>query len=153
MADPNYAAGFSALGGAVSSLFGAAGAAESASSYSDAAAIADQNAKIAAQSAAIKQTQLARQIYQTVSTQKAGVAGAGFAASGSALDLLRSSASQGALAKAQATEQGIITANSYAQQAGMYRGLAGAANTSSTGQEVGGILGLVGAAASIFSLF
>jgi hypothetical protein len=44
--------------------------------------------------------QAEREMYQSLGQTKADVAGAGFAESGSALDLLRQSASQGALQQA-----------------------------------------------------
>ncbi len=128
------------IGGAVSQLFGARAATASASSYDTAASIAEQNAQLTQEATAIKETQASRQIYQTVGAQKAAVGGAGFAESGSALDLLRSSASQGALTKAILANQGAITENAYAEQAGMFRGMAEAAGTSAKGQNIGALL-------------
>lgn len=128
------------LGGAVSSLFGAQAASASASSYEQAAGIANQNAALVAQQTAIKETQASRQVYKTGSTQTAQIAGAGFATSGSALDIMRSSASEGALNKALIAQTGAISENSYAEQAGAFQGQADAAKSSSTAQTVGGIL-------------
>ena len=56
------------------------------------------------------------------------MAGAGFAESGSALDLLRDSASQGALAHAVIGQQGLITEAGYEQQRQSYQIMQGAAN-------------------------
>jgi hypothetical protein len=52
--------------------------------------------------------------------QQAAQAGAGFAASGSGLDILADSASQGALAKATLGQQGLITEAGYQEQATSY---------------------------------
>ena len=128
------------LGSAVTDLFGAQGATASAKSYDQAAAIADQNAQLTQQETAIKETQQSRQIYKTIGSQTAGVAGAGFSGGGTAGDLLRDSSSQGALAKAMTADQGAITENSYAEQAGMFRGMSAAASSSSTAQTVSGII-------------
>lgn len=144
----NYAQALGSLGGAVSDLFGAAGSRKSAGSYGEAARIADENAIIAASSTKIKETQLNRQIYQVLGTQQADVAGSGLSASGSALDLLHSSASQGELAKALAAQQGAITVNSYKEQANQFRSMADAANASSTAQTIGGVLQLAGTIAA-----
>lgn len=139
------------FGGAVSDLFGAKGSDASAQSYAGAAAIAGQNEQIAGEATKIQETQESRQIYQTIGTQKAQVGGAGFASSGTALDLLRSSASQGALVKAQTAAQGAITENSYAEQQGFYSGMQGAAQASSKGSSIGGIIQGVGGAIEIAS--
>lgn len=132
------------IGGAVTALFGASGASASADSYAGAAQIARQNALISKEATQIEQTQASRQIFQTIGKQAAGVAGAGFKASGTALDLLRSSASQGALTKAILATKGAITENSYAEQAGLYSGLSSAASSSATGQQIGGVIQAAG---------
>lgn len=137
------------IGSAVSDLFGAQGATASAKSYDEAAAIADRNAQITQQMTIIKETQQSRAINKTLGAQTAGVAGAGFAKSGTALDLMRDSASQGALTKALTADQGAITENSYAEQAGMFRSMSAAANTSATGQKVGGIIQAAGGAINL----
>ncbi len=145
------------FGGAVSSLFASRGSTAAASSYTEAAAIAEQNALLAKTATAIQETQESRQIYKVLGKQRADIGGAGFAQSGTALDLLRDSASQGALTKAMTAEQGAITENSYAAQAGMYSGLARAARSAGTGSEIGGILqaagGIENAAKGVKSLF
>lgn len=149
MADGDFESAAKDIGGAVSALFGAKGATASAGSYAEAAAIALQSAEIAKQATGVKEIQASRQINRTLGTQAAGVGGAGFAMKGTALDLLRSSASEGALTKALIAEQGMITENSYAQQAGLYSGLAGTAKSSATGQSIGGILQGAGGALSL----
>lgn len=152
-----FSTALSDLGGAVSDLFGAKGATASAGSFSQAASIAEQNAALTGQATRIRETQEARQIYRTIGGQKASVGGAGFAESGSALDLLRSSVSEGALTKAITEEQGAITENSYAEQAGQFRGMASAARSSATGQTIGGLIqgagGLLNAVSGISKAF
>lgn len=141
------AAGFSDLGGAVSNLFGAIGSAKSASSYTEAATLADQQAQIAAQSTRIQETQQQRQIYQTVSAGEAVAAGNGLTTGGSAGDILRNSAQQGALAKQLTAAQGQITQTGYEQQAGAYRGMASAAKSSSEGGFLSSAISTIGAVA------
>ena len=133
------------FGTAVNDLFQAGGNAAQANDFQSAATLATQNAQLTAASTRVQETQTARQVTQTLGTQTADVAGAGFTESGSALDLLASSASQGALAKALTNIQGAITENSYAAQAGAYSGESAAAKEASTGSTVGAIAALGGA--------
>jgi hypothetical protein len=63
----------------------------------------------------------------SLGTTKAAVAGAGFSNSGSALDLLRSSAEQGATTKAVLGQQGLITEAGYNEQQQSYTLMANAA--------------------------
>lgn len=91
-----------------------------ATSYGMAANLALLNKQYATTETAVKETQNQREIYQTISQQQAGVAGGGLAASGSALDLLRSSASQGALSQAIIGQQGLITEAGYQEQHDSY---------------------------------
>lgn len=115
------------IGGAVSDLFAsdaheakAKGLRIEAQNYDLASKFATQNEQFTETSTAIKQAQLDREIFKTIGGQAADVAGAGFAASGSALDLMRESASQGALTKAVGAEQGLITEEGYKVQAQSY---------------------------------
>lgn len=85
---------------------------------------------------------------KTTATQ----AGAGFAQSGSALDILRTSAQQGATTRAVIGQQGLITEAGYQEQSEAYQNMASAAGTainaektSETGDLIGA--GLKGAAA------
>jgi len=134
------------LGGAVSSLFAAKGAYASASSYGEASNIAEQNALLTREATKIKEQQLQRQIYQSLGATKAQVGGAGFAASGSALDILKSSASQGAITKAMVSEQGAITELSYEEQAAQFRGMQNAALSTAQGEDIGGAIQGIGGA-------
>lgn len=88
-----------------------------AGNYDLAAALARDNEAYTEQSTRVQQAQLDRQVTQAIGGQQAGVAGAGFAASGSALDLLRDSASQGALARGVLGQQGAITEAGFEEQA------------------------------------
>ena len=143
------ATGVSDLGSAVSDLFGSKAAGASASSYQEAQAIADQNAKIAAAATNTQEMQETRALQKSLGTTAADVSGAGFASSGSALDIVRDSAMEGALNKALTAEQGAITVNSYEEQAGMFGGMAEAANASGTGQLIGGVLQAAGGVLSL----
>lgn len=147
----DLATGITDIGGAISDLFGSQGSAAAATSYTEAASVAAQNEQITAEATSIKEAQQSRQIYQTIGTQKAQVGGAGFAESGTALDLLASSASQGALTKALTAEQGAITENSFSEQAGLYNGMASAATSTSNAQSVGGVLQAAGGVISLAS--
>src|SRR5205823_4486792 len=80
-----------------------------ASNYDLAAGLARQNEAYTQQSTRIQQAQLDRQVTQAIGGQQASVAGAGFASSGSALDIMRDSASQGALARGVLAQQGVIS--------------------------------------------
>jgi hypothetical protein len=136
------AATFTDLGGAVSDLFAASGDRAKAAgdraeqqNYLLAEGLANQNEKFTETSTAIKQAQETRSLTQTIGGQQADVAGAGFAESGSALDLLRDSASQGALMKAVTGEQGLITEAGYKEQAASYANMANAAGMAADAEE------------------
>jgi len=125
---------FTDIGGAVSDLFAASGYRAKAAgdvfeqqNYQLAATYADQEAQYTEWSTAIKQQQEDRTLYNSLGQTRADVAGAGFAESGSALDILRSSAQQGAQARAVTGEQGLITEAGYEEQAQSYRNMAQAA--------------------------
>jgi hypothetical protein len=149
------------IGGAVSDLFGASadkakaqGDFIEAQDYTLASQLADQNEQFTETSTAIKTAQADRNLYLTIGGQKADVAGAGFAASGSALDLLRSSASQGALNRAVLGQQGLIQEAGYKEQAQSYQNMSQAAtiagnaeNEAATGADItAGIKGIAGLA-------
>ena len=83
-----------------------------ASAYGSAADIASANARLAQIAGQVQQAQTQLQINQTIGSQRAAVAANGFAESGSALSLLRSSTQQGLL------QQQVIGINSQEQAAG-----------------------------------
>lgn len=96
----------------------------------------------------LKQTALNRQIYQTLGGARADVAANGLEQTGSAEDVMRSSAQQGSLAKSVAQLQGDIEAQSYTAKG--QEALATAASQSTSGF-FGAVGGLLGAAGAIFS--
>jgi hypothetical protein len=155
------------IGGAVSDLFAAdahrsraQGLRIEGQDYDLASGFATQNEKFTETSTAIKQAQLDRSIYQTMGGQQADVAGAGFASSGSAIDLLRDSASQGALTKAVGEQQGLITEEGYNVQAQTYTNMgnaariaAGAEDEAATASDWGAAFKGAAAVASVASIF
>lgn len=146
----DFATGAADIGGSVSALLGASGARAAAGSYGEAADIATENAALTKEATAIKLMQTEREIYKTLGAEKADTAGAGFASSGTALDLMRDSASQGALTKGALSINGAIQENAYLEQANQFRSMQKAAGTSSFGQEIGGLLQLGAGAMNIY---
>lgn len=152
------------IGGAASDLFAsfgdkakAKGDFAEATNYGLASDLATQNEKFTETSTAIKEAQQQREMMNTLGGQQADVAGAGFAASGSALDLLRDSASQGALTHAVLGQQGLITEAGYTEQAQSYKTMQQAAidagnaeNQASTFADITGAIKGVAAVASLF---
>ncbi len=141
---------FGGIGGGISSVFGALGDLSSAKGYKKAAAYSDLNAGLARESTAIQQYQQQRDLYQTIGGQQADLAGAGLGASGSALDLIRSSMAQGSLAKQLIGLQGEITATGYKAEAASYSSMASSAKKSGIGGLISGGL-KIAAAAGMFS--
>jgi hypothetical protein len=76
-----------------------------------------------------------RQSYQSMSQTKADIAGGGFAASGSGLDILASSASQGALQQSVIQQQGLITEQGYEEQAQSYLNMESAADMAASAEK------------------
>lgn len=144
---------FSNAGGAVTDLFNAFGAEQQANisaqgtrlkaagdlseadQYDLAQTLAEQNKQYTATSTNIQQSQLDRSATMQIGGEKAAQAGAGFAASGSGLDVLADSASQGALAKETLGQQGLITEAGYEEQANSYGLMASTARTTAAGEE------------------
>jgi hypothetical protein len=88
--------------------------------YDQAAAFAGQEAQYSQDSTAIQLAQKNRETTMAMGKTASEVAGAGFAASGSALDIMRSNAQQGALASAVTSEQGQIQTQGYVEQQQSY---------------------------------
>lgn len=105
-----------------------------ADNYDLASGLAEANKAYTEQSTRLQQSQTDRQIFQATGAQRAGAAGAGFAEGGSAGDLLRDSASQGALAKATLAQQGVITEAGYEEQSQSYKTLSGAARATAASE-------------------
>jgi hypothetical protein len=131
---PNPAGAFSSASAGVSDIF--AGFGDEAKQQGDileqgqylqAVQYAYEEAQATKQSTAIQEMQQSRDISKSLGQTTADVAGAGFATSGSALDLLRESASQGALQKQVTQEQGNITEMGYREQQQSYQTMAAAA--------------------------
>lgn len=123
-AGANYGQAFGSLGAGVSDLFAGLGAeSKAAGDYAEAAEYnlaadwANKEAEYTKNSTAIQEMQESREISKSLGQTTADVAGAGFATSGSAMDLLRDSAQQGALQKQVTQVQGNITMQGYEEQA------------------------------------
>lgn len=138
---------FDALGGGISTVFGAVGSLSSAKGYKKAAGFADQEARISEESTRLQQFQQQRDLYRTLGGQQADIAGAGLANSGSALDIMRSSASQGSLAKQLVGMQGAIQTSGYQAEAESYRTMASASKKSGIGGLISGGLKIASAVA------
>lgn len=100
--------------------------------YTLAARLADQNAQYTKESTDIKAFQANRDIMKTVGQQQADVAANGFANSGSALDLMRDSVTQGAITVGALRNQGAVQEAGYEEQAQSYRIMTDAANQAAT---------------------
>jgi hypothetical protein len=105
-----------------------------ASNYDAAGVLARQNEDYTAQSTRVQEAQLSRQITQTIGGQRASVAAAGFTSGGSAGDIMRDSASQGALARGVLAQQGMITEEGFDEQAKSFQTMAAAGRTTAAGE-------------------
>lgn len=154
--------GFSGLGGAVSMLYSGEGAGiqagyerKAASTLRKSADMARAAGDISAESTRIKTLQANRQIAGVIGGQQADVAGAGFSASGSALDLLADSQRQGDLTKYLLEKQGEIDTNQFEQQAMAYEASAttqeGAAEAHDKQAESSGISAAISGIAGLAS--
>lgn len=155
---------FSSAGGAVDSFFGskasaatAAGARAAAAGLRAAAGIAQNNLGIEEQSIGIKQLSASRSIFQTDSSMRANIAGNGFAEAGSAMDLLKDSATQGDLQHSLVSQQGEIDLNSIKTQVLSLNTQAdqqdAAAAAASNGSMISGVIKGVTAAAQLAMFF
>lgn len=136
----NYAGAAADLFGGAGSIFSGIAGAQSSKAAATEYGYAQQFAK---EQTTLSETLAGRQIYQTQSAARAGVAGNGFQLSGSAGDILRSNAQQGALTKGAIALQGAAQEQSYLEQ---QKG----AKAASTGGEIGGILGGIAGVAAAF---
>lgn len=150
----------SAVGGAVGDIFGGfadlskmSGLEAEASEYNLAAAYAGQEAQYSKMSTAINTAQANREMYLSLGRTSGEVAGAGIAASGSALDILRSSASQGALQSAAVQQQGLIQTAGYEEQEASYTTMANAANAAAKSESLAATGSFVGAGISALAAF
>jgi hypothetical protein len=132
---------FSDIGGGISDLFAADADRAKAQGDRFEAANYDLASKYALQEAytkestAIQGMQAERQMYSSMSQTRADIAGGGFAASGSGLDILAQSASQGALQQAVIQRQGLITEQGYEEQSQSYLNMESAANMAASAED------------------
>ena len=133
---------FGSIGGAVSDLFAAdayrmraKGNRLQAQQYELARGYSLENEQFTKTSTAIKEQQAQRSIQSALGQQATDVAAAGFEASGSALDLLRDSAAQGALTKETLGQQGLIEEAGYKEQADSYAIMAQSARLAAQADE------------------
>lgn len=154
---------FSDFGGAASDIFAGFGAQSKAKgdlleqqNYQLAAQYALKEAQYTKMSTAIQEFQQQREVTKSLGQTAADVAGAGFAASGSALDILRESAGQGALQHAVLGYQGLIQEEGYKEQAQSYENMAQAAGDAASAEKMAGtgdfITGGIKVAAGIATL-
>ena len=108
-------------------------------SYQEAAQLALQNEQYTKMSTSIQQAQEDRTVALAQGRTQSEVAGAGFSMSGSALDIMRSGAQQGALTKAVTGYQGLITEAGYAEQAQSYTNMAAAAGDAAKGSNLAAV--------------
>lgn len=106
-----------------------------ASNYDIAGNLAGENEQFSKTSTAIQQMQQLRSNEAQVGTQKADIGASGGTTGGSALDILRDSASQGAMAKAVLGQQGLITEAGYKEQQESYETMASTARTTAAGED------------------
>lgn len=105
---------------------------EAASLYGEAATLEHQNVEAEQAATSIRTTQIKRQNYQQLGGIQSQVAGGGFALSGSAQDIMRSSQEQGSLKIQSAQTQGALQEQGYNIAATGYN--AEAAQASAAGQ-------------------
>jgi len=141
---------FSSAGTAVQYLFEGFGDLKSAQAYDIAAGMARKQEQFTKEETAVKEFQTQREVFKAIGGQRADVAAAGFAAGGTALDLLRDSTAQGALAKEMVSQQGLITEQAYEAQAQAYGKQVDAARLAATGSFIGAGVAAIGAIASVF---
>lgn len=148
MAD--FQSGFGFIGGAVGDLFSAGGRREAAGGLDKAAALAEKSAELTEYAGKIKTVQTAREAYRVIGGQRADVAAAGFAEKGSALDLLRSSSQEAALALGLVKTQANIDKNDFIAMAANYRSQAQQQRTAAQGDFFGGAIKAIAGIASFF---
>lgn len=128
--------------------------------YQEAASLEAENAQLAEAAGNVKIAQQQRQNYEVRSATEEAQAGAGFAMSGSGLDILRENIQQGQLATGLLGIQKSIDVNTYNIQAKSYEAAAeqaqaqaGAAYASASGAGTGGIFGAIGGVVSGIAKF
>lgn len=106
-----------------------------ASNYDLAALLARNNETFTNESTAIQQAQQDRSLFMSMGSARAAAAAGGGTLGGSTADILRDSASQGALAKAVLTQQGLITAMGYEEEAKSFDTMSSASRAAAAGEQ------------------
>ena len=151
MASFDYGSVFSAAGSLLSGVGSLQAGNASAGAAKANAATYRTNAQITANSTKLQEMQQQRKAYQVLGGQKADIAGAGLSASGSALDVIRSSATQSSLDKSLIQMQGQMNVNSLLGQAQAADAEAAAAKKSGGGGFFGSIFKAIGTVAPIIA--
>lgn len=131
----SFGAGLSDLFQASGDMSKATGDLAEAANYDLAAKFAGQEAEFTKESTAIQSMQAERAMYSSMSQTRADIAGGGFAASGSGLDILAQSASQGALSQAVIQRQGLITEQGFLEQQQSYLNMESAADMAASAEK------------------
>lgn len=146
--------------GAVADLSTAGGYDAEKRAYLKAASLADLNKTLQASSTEIQVAATQRALSKVQGAASAEIGASGLAESGSAADVIRSNAQQGAIQTQLLREQGAIAETGYEAQSASYTGLAhqagaaaSAARSSAAGSAGKGILGVLSTVATIASLF
>jgi hypothetical protein len=139
--------------GGIGSLYKAKGSRLEAQAYDKAAALARLNEQYTKESTDIKEFQQQRDSYKQIGGQEAEIGASGFAATGSALDILRESASQASLTKSVIGQQGLIEEAGYEEQAQSYDLMAQASREAAKADTWGAVGKFVGAAISVAAVF
>ena len=149
---------FGAVGSGIGDIFAGfgdlekeQGAAFEAQAYTEAAQLAGQEAQFTAQSTRIQQVQAERSLFMAQGKTKANLAGAGLAQEGTGLNILRSSAAQGAMQTAVVGQQGLITQAGYEEQQQSYTAMANVAKTAESADTLAAVGSFVGAGISFAS--
>ena len=147
---------FGDIFGGIGDLFASQGSQTAADLFGQAVTVGGQELQLEKASGNIEEAAAGRQIYHTISTQQAQVAGSGLAESGSALDILRASRQQGSI------QQQVIGANIGIQEEGTQLQIISAqaqqAQAQATAEAqlfagIGGIVGGIGSLTNLFKIF
>lgn len=134
--------GFSYIGSGIQDIFAAGGLKQDAASLDKAAAMEDVNAKLTEASTDIQHAAAERDIYKVLGGQASDIAAAGFTMSGTALDLARDSARQGAITQSLIEVQGNIDTQTHLIQAQNLRAQAASARSAANASMFGGIMNI-----------
>ena len=151
----------SGIGNDMADNIKAAGYDAEAANYGLAAKFAGENVQFTQESTAIQEAALQRNFEMAQGKTQAEIAGAGFTNSGSAQDIMRENAQQGAIAQGTAAVQGSITELGYQEQQQSYETMQSAATAAANSErslgkfsEISGyVTAAISAASGITSLF